>query len=186
MKAKKSAKKSQYCIHSFCFNKAAAFLLFFRFLRCRRGCSSSPGALRRNMRRFRSTIRWETRDENEVQRYPQRGSLLLKITTKLSTNSLVTQKCFAARRLSAVLLLTFANAITKNQQNSQMAVKLTLKMWTLTSFFRSTWNKNWVWPPALPPALCSKVIKVPLSLTRTFVPSDNTGFIIVQTERLVQ
>ena len=53
---------------------------------------------------------------------------LLKITTKLSTNSLVTQKCFAARRLSAVLLLTFANAITKNQQNSQMAVKLTLKM----------------------------------------------------------
>jgi len=56
MTAKKSAKKSQYCIHSFSFNKAAAFLLFFRFLRRRRGCSSSPGALRRNIRRFRSTI----------------------------------------------------------------------------------------------------------------------------------
>ena len=37
MTAKKSAKKSQYCIHSFCFNKAAAFLLFFRFHRRRRG-----------------------------------------------------------------------------------------------------------------------------------------------------
>jgi len=52
----------------------------------------------------------------------------LKITTKLSTNSLVTHKRFAALRLSAVLLRTFTNAITKNQQNSQMAVKLTLKM----------------------------------------------------------
>ena len=70
MTAKKSAKRSQYCIHSFCFNKAAAFLLFFRFLRRRRGCWSSPGALRRNMRRFRSIRFDEKRATKTIESYP--------------------------------------------------------------------------------------------------------------------